>query len=166
MAQNPAATAQTAQAQTRADGAMPEIDRAFVQAATRSSATEIDAGKLAMSNSQDDQVKSFARQMIEDHTRLAGELRAALPPDMRAPESSPDRVVLESLRPLKGKQFDDAYITKVGLEGHREAIAAFEREASGGQVAQIREAARKALPTIQHHYQMAQEVARKKGISE
>jgi putative membrane protein len=160
------ATAQSARGQTSADTALPEIDRGFVQAAAMSSATEIDAGKLAMSNSQDDDVKSYARKMIEDHTRLASDLKAALPAGLKVPENSPDRAVLESLRPLKGKQFDDAYIAEVGLQGHRQAIAAFQREASSGQVPQIREAARKALPTIQHHLQMAQELAQKKGVSQ
>jgi predicted outer membrane protein len=165
-AQNPAATAQGPQGQTTADTASPETDRGFVRVADMSSATEIAAGKLAMSNSQDDDVKAFAREMIKDHKRLASELKAALPASFKVPESGPDRAVLESLQPLKGKQFDDAYIATVGLQGHREAIAAFEREASGGQVAPIRQAARKALPTIKHHYQMAQELARKKGVAE
>jgi len=164
-AQSSATSAQGTQGQTTAHPALPEVDRSFVQAAAMSSATEIDAGKLAMTNSQDDDVKSFARTMIDDHTRLASELKAALPAGVKVPENSPDRTVLESLRPLKGKQFDDAYIAEVGLQGHRQAIAAFQREVSGGQVPQIREAAHKALPIIQHHLQMAQELAQKKGVS-
>jgi putative membrane protein len=137
-----------------------------VQVAAMSSATEIDAGKRAMSSSEDDDVQSFARTMIDDHTRLASEPKAALPASLKVPENIPDRAVMESLRPLKGKQFDDAYISKVGLQGHREAFAAFQREVAGGQVARIREAVRKALPTIQHHLQIAQQLARKKGLSE
>ena len=85
---------------------------------------------------------------------------------MKVPESSPGRTVLESLCPLKGKQFDEAYIAKVGLQGRKEALAAFQREAADGQVPQIREVAAKALPTIQHHHQMAQDLARKKRVSE
>jgi putative membrane protein len=131
-----------------------------------SSATEIDSGKLAMSNSKDDDGRSFARQMIDDHTRLSSELKAALPSTVKVPENSPDRAVLESHCPLKGKQFDEAYIAKVGLQGRKEALAAFQREAADGQVPQIREAAAKALPTIQHHYQMVQDLARKKRVSE
>jgi putative membrane protein len=163
-AQSPAATAQDPQGQITGDPAMPETDLRFVQVADMSSSTEILAGKLAMSSSQDDDVKTFARTMIDDHMRLASELKAALPASFKIPQNDPDHAVLESLRPLRGKQFDDAYIAKVGLQGHREAIAAFQREANGGQVAQIREAARTALPTIKHHYRMAQELARKKGV--
>lgn len=158
------ATSQDTQAQTAVATTLPQADASFVRVAAMSSATEIDSGKLAMSKSQDEDVKSFARQMIDDHTRLSRELKAALPPNVEVPEN-PDRAVLKSLQPLQGKQFDDAYIAKVGLQGHREAITAFEREAATGQVAQIKAAAAKALPTIQHHYQMAQELASKKGLS-
>ena len=49
---------------------------------------------------------------------------------MKVPESSPGRTVLESLCPLKGEQFDEAYIAKVGLQGRKEALAAFQREAA------------------------------------
>lgn len=68
-----------------------------------SSATEIDSRKLAMSNSKDDDVRSSTRQMIDDHTRLSSELKAALPSTVKVPENSPDRAVLENLCPLKRK---------------------------------------------------------------
>ena len=80
-------------------------------------------------------------------------MSAPLPSNVHVPKNDADHAVLESLRPLKGKQFDDAYIATVGLQGHKEAIAAFQREATDGQVAQIKDAAAKALPTIQDHYQ-------------
>jgi putative membrane protein len=76
------------------------------------------------------------------------------------------RAVLDSLKPLKGADFDKAYISKVGLEGHKQAIAAFEKEVSDGQNADLKKAAQKALPTIKEHYQMAQRLASKKGVAE
>jgi predicted outer membrane protein len=69
------------------------------------------------------------------------------------------------LKPLKGKEFDEAYIQKVGLEGHKTAIAAFEKEISDGQNADLKQAAQKALPTIERHYKMAQDLAAKKGVT-
>jgi predicted outer membrane protein len=69
------------------------------------------------------------------------------------------------LRPLKGRQFDEAYVQKVGLEGHKQAIAAFEKEISEGQDASLKKAARSALPTIKEHYQKAQQLAQKVGVS-
>jgi predicted outer membrane protein len=69
------------------------------------------------------------------------------------------------LKPLKGKEFDQAYIQKVALEGHKQAIAAFEKEIADGQDAKLKEAAQKALPTIKEHYKLAQDLATKKGVA-
>jgi hypothetical protein len=71
---------------------------------------------------------------------------------------------LDSLKKLKGAEFDQAYIQQIGLAGHKEALEAFNKEASDGVNRDLKEAARKALPTIQEHYSMAQELAKKKGV--
>jgi predicted outer membrane protein len=71
------------------------------------------------------------------------------------------------LKGLKGKAFDQAYISKVDVEeGDKEAVAAFENDISDGQDAKLKKAAQDALPTIQKHYQMAQDLAAKKGVSQ
>ncbi|WP_345817588.1 DUF4142 domain-containing protein (plasmid) [Paraburkholderia sp. PREW-6R] len=161
-----AATAQTQAASTTAANPLAQVDKDFVQAASMSSSTEIDASKLATSHSSDKDVKSFAHHMILDHTKLTVQLKMAAPHGVTVPKDNSDTAVLDSLKPLKGADFDKAYITKVGLEGHKQAIAAFEKEASDGQNADLKKAAQKALPTIKEHYQMAQQLASKKGISE
>ena len=73
------AEAQTQAASTTAANPLPEPDRDFVQAASMSSSTEIDAGKLAQKNSSDKDVKSFAHHMMLDHTKLTVELKAKAP---------------------------------------------------------------------------------------
>jgi len=162
----PALAQQTQAASTTAANPLPDADKAFVQAATQSSSTEIDAGKLAMKNSSDKDVKAFARHMIYDHTKLTAQLKMAAPHGVEVPKDNSDTGVLDSLRPLKGKSFDSAYIQKVGLQGHKDALEAFHKEASDGQVPELKQAAQKGLPVIEHHYQMAQTLARKKGVSE
>ncbi|WP_144154383.1 DUF4142 domain-containing protein [Paraburkholderia sp. BCC1885] len=160
------AFAQTEAASTTAANPLPTADRDFVQAASMSSSTEIDASKLAMSNSSDKDVKSFARHMMIDHTKLSAQLKMAAPHGVEVPKDNSDTAVLDSLRPLKGPDFDKAYIAKVGVDGHKQAIAAFEKEVSDGQNASLKKAAQKALPTIKEHYAMAQQLASKKGVSE
>jgi putative membrane protein len=160
------ASAQTQASSTTAANPLAQVDRDFVQAASMSSSTEIDASKLATSNSSDKDVKSFAHHMIVDHTKLTLQLKMAAPHGVAVPKDNSDTAVLDSLKPLKGADFDKAYISKVGLEGHKQAIAAFEKEVSDGQNADLKKAAQKALPTIKEHYQMAQQLASKKGVAE
>jgi predicted outer membrane protein len=144
---------------------LSDADKAFVQAASSSSSTEIDAGKLAMTRSSDKDVKAFARHMVMDHTKLTVQLKMAAPKGVTVPKDNSDTSVLDSLKPLKDKDFDKAYISKVGLEGHKQAVDAFQKEISDGQNADLKKAAQKALPTIQKHYQMAQDLAKQKGIA-
>ncbi|MFM0125327.1 DUF4142 domain-containing protein [Paraburkholderia sp. RL18-101-BIB-B] len=163
---SPVVNAQTQAASTTAANALPQVDKDFVQAASMSSSTEIDAAKLATSNSSDKDVKSFAHHMMLDHTKLTVRLKMAAPHGVEVPKDNSDASVLDALRPLKGKEFDQAYIKKVGLEGHQSAIAAFEKEISDGQNADLKKAAQKALPTIREHYKMAQDLAAKKGVAQ
>lgn len=163
---SPLATAQTEAASTTAANPLAEADKAFVQAASMSSSTEIDAAKLAMHNSEDKDVKSFAHHMMLDHTKLTVQLKMAAPHGVTVPKDNSDAEILDSLKGLKGKAFDQAYIAKVGVEGHKQAVAAFEKEIADGQDTKLKKAAQDALPTIQKHYQMAQDLAAKKGVSQ
>lgn len=156
--------AQTQAASTTMANDLPAQDKAFVQAASMSGSTEIDAAKLATKQSQDKDVKNFAHHMMLDHTKLTLQLKMAAPHGVTVPKDNSDTAVLDSLKGLKGKEFDTAYIQKVGLEGHQKAVEAFQKEAQDGQNADLKKAAQKALPTIQQHLKMAQDLAAKKGV--
>jgi putative membrane protein len=158
--------AQTEAASTTAVNPLPGPDRDFVQAASMSSSTEIDAAKLAQKNSNDKDVKSFAHHMMLDHTKMTVQLKLAAPHGVTVPKDNSNTSVLDSLRPLKGKAFDNAYIAKVGLKGHEDAIAAFKTEISDGQNADLKKLAQKGLPVVEEHYRMAQTLAKKEGVSE
>jgi putative membrane protein len=154
---------QTEAASTTAANPLPQVDRDFIQTASMASSTEIDAAKLAMHNTQNKDVHSFARHMIVDHTKLTAELKMAAPHGVTVPKDNSDTSVLDALRPLKGADFDKAYAQKVGVEGHKDAIAAFQKEIADGQNADIKKAAQKALSTVEEHYRMAQTLAQKVG---
>jgi putative membrane protein len=158
------ALAQTQAASATMGNDLPPVDKAFVQAASSAGSTEIDAAKLATKQSQDKDVKSFAHHMMIDHTKLAMQLKMAAPHGVTVPKDNSDPSVLDSLKPLHGKQFDTAYVQKLGVEGHQEAVKAFQTEIDQGQNADLKKAAQKAMPTIEKHLKMAQDLAAKKGI--
>ncbi|AQH05078.1 hypothetical protein A9R05_39275 (plasmid) [Burkholderia sp. KK1] len=156
--------AQTQAASTTQANDLPDVDKAFVQAASQSSSTEIDTAKLATKQSQDKDVKSFAHHMMVDHTKLTMQLKMAAPHGVTVPKDNSDESVINALKPLKGREFDEMYIRKIGVEGHQKAVEAFQKEAQEGQNADLRNAAKKAFPTIQQHLKMAQDLAAKKGV--
>ncbi|MEI7297518.1 DUF4142 domain-containing protein [Paraburkholderia tropica] len=154
----------TEAASTTASNPLAPSDREFVQAASSASSTEIDAAKLAMHNTQNKDVHAFARKMMLDHMKLTAELKMAAPHGVTVPKDNSDTSVLDALRPLKGAEFDKAYTQKVGVEGHKEAIQAFQKEITEGQDDKLKSAAQKALPTIEEHYRMSQTLAQKVGV--
>ena len=154
----------TEAASTTAANNLAPVDKAFVQAASMANSTEIDASKLAMDKSFDNDVKLFARRMVADHSKLMIQLKIAAPHDVTVPKDNSDVALMNALKGLQGHAFDKVYVQKIGIEGHRQAVQAFEAEASSGQNADLKKAAQKALPTIRLHYQMAQQLAKKIGV--
>ncbi|WP_254073884.1 DUF4142 domain-containing protein [Burkholderia sp. S171] len=140
-------------------------DQQFVQDAGTAGATEIAASKLALTNSSDADVKSFAQRMIADHTRLARNLDVVAKRQGITAAASADASVTGSLESLHGKDFDKAYIVQVAVGGHRKAVAVFSTESKDGNNAPLKNVAAKALPIIKHHYAMAQQLAKLKGVT-
>ena len=140
-------------------------DQQFVQDAGTAGATEIAASKLALTNSSDAQVKSFAQRMIADHTRLARNLDIAAQRQGITAAPSADAWVTGSLESLHGVDFDKAYIAQVAVDGHRKAVAVFSTESKAGGNAQLKSIATRALPIIKYHYAMAQQLAKLKGVT-
>ena len=140
-------------------------DQQFVQDAGTAGATEIGASKLALTNSSDAQVKSFAQRMIADHTRLARNLDIVAQRQGITAAPSADASVTGSLESLHGADFDKAYIAHAAVDGHRKAVAVFSTESKAGGNAQIKSIATRALPIIKHHYAMAQQLAKLKGVT-
>ena len=140
-------------------------DQQFVQDAGTAGATEVAASKLALRNSSDAQVKSFAQRMIADHTRLARNLDIVAQQQGITAAPNADASVTGSLEPLHGADFDKAYVAQVAVDGHRKAIAVFSTESRTGGNAQLKNIAARALPIIKHHYAMAQQLAKLKGVT-
>lgn len=155
----PLAASHSSQAQ------LSPADQQFVQDAGTAGATEIAASKLALTNSSDAQVKSFAQQMIADHTRLARNLDIVAKRQGITAAPSADASVTGSLESLHGADFDKAYIAQVAVDGHRKAVAVFSTESKDGSNASLKNLAARALPIIKHHYAMAQQLARLKGVT-
>jgi putative membrane protein len=147
-------------------GTLSSKDKSFMKKAAQAGAAEIGAGTLADSNSSNDQVKNFGREMVKDHTAAANELSqiaqakgVTLPGE---PDGSHKRL-LKKLGKEGSPKFDKTYASKAGVDDHKDAVKLFTDEANHGKDADVKAFAAKTLPTIQHHYQMAQELASSVG---
>jgi putative membrane protein len=134
-------------------------DQQFVLDASKSDATEIAASKIALKNSNDPHVRKFAQQMIADHTKLSNAMSALVAKKGFKQTPAADSALVGKLQTLKGKEFDQAYVEQIGVEAHQRAVDLFQQESQSGADSQLKAAAAHALPTIQHHLKMAQQLA-------
>lgn len=159
-----AAHAQTAPADSAQK--LHEADQTFIADGTKAVATQRDAARLADSRSTDREVKAFAEKIVADDTKLSNALRAASPRGVDVPRDDPDTAVLDSIKNLRGADFDKAYIEQVALAGQQKAMSAFQAEIASGRDAQLKSVATKALPTLQADYAQAQQLAQRKHLAQ
>ncbi|MBN3762397.1 DUF4142 domain-containing protein [Burkholderia sp. Ac-20365] len=161
-----AQTTQPAQAAPAAESVrLHAADQTFINDGTQAVATQRDAARIATSRSTDRDVKAFAEKVAADNLTIANALRAASPRGVDVPHNNPDTATLDSIKNLRGGDFDKAYIEQIALSGEQKTLSAFQAEIASGRDAQLKEAAQKALPTIQAQYAAAQELAKRKHLA-
>ncbi len=137
---------------------IPPLAKDFVLNAAQSDQYEIAAAQLALGQSQNPPVRSFAQAMAEDHARMNTALREAAaasglpspPPAMSSDQSA----MLAALQSLRGAKFDRAYL-KQQILAHTQALAVEKSYATSGLDKNLTRIARSAIPVIQHHLEMA-----------
>ena len=115
------ANAQTAQpspsAPAAAEARIHEADQTFINDGTKTVSTQHDAARIADSRTSDSQVKAFAQRVSTDDEKIIQAMRAASPRGVDVPANNPDTTVLDSIKNLRGADFDKAYIEQVALAG-------------------------------------------------
>src|ERR1700721_3145222 len=132
----------------------------FIKEAAMSDMLEIDAAKIAQQKG-DPQEKTFAGEMITDHTKTSTELKGLVSGEMKSaiPSSLDDssQKKLDKLRDTKPEDFASEY-DPMQVSAHKDAVSLFERYAKGGDDPKLKDWAGKTLPTLQHHLEMAQDM--------
>lgn len=134
--------------------------QAFANAAAASDAFEIETSKLAQGQSQSAAIKKFADAMIKAHTESTAKLKTAA--SAAAPAITPDPALtaaqqqaLDSLKPLKGAEFDKAYAA-AQVDAHQKTLDAVKATVGNKDVPQqLRDFATKLIPTVTAHLNMA-----------
>ena len=120
---------------------------------------EVELGKVAVQNAQNDKVKQFGQRMIDDHGKAAEELKTVAAKDnitLPTELNAKDKAMVEKFRAMSGAAFDKAYMRDM-VKDHQEDVAEFQKEASSGMNTDLKDWAGKTLPTLQDHLKMAKE---------
>jgi putative membrane protein len=136
----------------------------FVKEAAMSDMTEITAAKLGQERGNA-QEKTFAGQMIMDHTKTSEELKSMAPADAKAAiPAALDTSAQSKIDKLKDAKPDDfsSDFDSMQVSAHKDAVSLFERYAKGGDDPKLKDWAGKTLPALQHHLEMAQALSKTK----
>jgi putative membrane protein len=136
-------------------------DREFIAKASSAGQFEVKSSELALQKSTNTDLKSFAQQMVNDHTKANEEFTSIL---TRKGQAAPpmDQECVETLNrlgKLQSVDFDREY-GKVQLKAHDEAVELFTKASKECQDADLKAFATKALPTLKEHQQMAKRIFR------
>ena len=135
----------------------------FVKQVAISDMFELQSNKLGEEKGNAQQ-KSFAAQMVKDHTKTSSELKsmvesgkvkAQLPTALDSAHQSK----LDKLKGAQGKDFS-ADFDDMQVSAHKDAVSLFERYAKGGDNPELKDWAGKTLPALQHHLDMAQNLTK------
>ena len=135
----------------------------FVKDAVESNLAEIQASQLALSKSSNPGVKTFAQQMVDDHTMANNQLQAvAEHMGIKIPDR-PDLTHQAAIESLQSKSsaagFDKSYIAQMNKD-HEKAIELFQAAANSAQVdPELKALAQKTLPTLHQHQHTVMQLA-------
>jgi putative membrane protein len=119
---------------------------------------EIELGQIALKNTQDQGVRTYAERMVKDHSAADKKLKAiAAKENLQLPQTlDPEHQALKTkLQSLKGEDFDRAYVNAMA-KGHDKAVALFESASQQSQMpGELKQFAASTLPTLEEHQEMA-----------
>ncbi len=122
---------------------------------------EIETAKLALQKTQSDRVKSFAQQMVDDHTKGLEEVRkvaatrsVTLPTELDAKH----KAMAAKLEKLSGDKFDRSYMEQAGVQAHKEAHQLVSKAESTAQDSELKSLATRLQPTIHQHLNNAEQL--------
>lgn len=129
-------------------------DSSFLAKANQTGLFEIEAGNLAEKKSQNAEVKSFAKMMIDQHTAMGkdvGDVAMAKGITLPTTMSEDDRKEFDKLNALTGAKFDKEYIS-ANVKGHREAIDLFDKTSKNtADSKEVQNLAADGLPKLKLH---------------
>jgi putative membrane protein len=137
---------------------LSDQDRIFMENAAKGGMHEVHMGRLGIERGQSEAVKGLCQRLINDHNTANKDLETlAKQKGVTLPADDAKIVFSTPLATKSGADFDREFARLI-IEDHQKDIAAFEKEASSGSDPDLRDWARKALPTLRAHLTEAQAI--------
>lgn len=138
--------------------ALDNQDRLFMEAVIRAGLFELRSGDLALQRSSREDVRAYARAVLDDQAAARAQLLAVAAAKSRAVPSvvgAEQQAVLAELKNAPRGTFDTLYLEKVAVQGQSAVVALFKRTVRNSNDPDIRAYAANVLPMLQRHLEQA-----------
>ena len=135
-------------------GKLAPVDEAFALYAASAGLAEIEGAQLVLKTTRRNEVRQYAEKLIREHQKsLDGLRRIVAPRGIALPAASTGRHadLVTKLGGVAGADRDEAFLTRFGVDAHKETIALFERHAAEGKDPELKRYAQQTLPTLREH---------------
>lgn len=129
----------------------------FLAQAAEDFMAEVELCRLALQNSENNDVKMFAQQMIDEHSQLGAEIeKLAADKQMDLPRDleSKHKAAMKKMEKLSGTDFDREFITH-SVKEHENDLKVFQHYAGQESDAGISQLAEKSAKMLEKHLQAA-----------
>ena len=127
---------------------------------------EIRLARLAESRATNQQVKSFARKMVNDHTEMQKEwttMAANNGMPIKSGMGKNHKAKLDRLEKFYGIDFDREYMTLEG-QNHNDYLSYFRKEGRAANSAAVRQVVNRRIPMLEQHLRQAKDIGGKVGV--
>ncbi len=126
-------------------------DKTFMKKAAKGGMMEVAMGKLAEQKGQSEDVKSFGKRMVADHSKANDELKKI---------AAQKNVKLPTKEPTVSWSSDKGYMDAM-VKDHEKDLAEFQGEASGGSDPDVKKFAEDTAKVVQEHLDLAKQTQSK-----
>jgi predicted outer membrane protein len=138
-----------------------KTDEKILKNVAQANMAEIEAGKLAVSKTQNDNVKSFAQQMIDDHTKALNDVQQLAQSKGVTLPTEPDakhKAMGAKLSALSGEAFDKAYMSGAGVSDHKKVHSMLKSDEKRAKDPDVKALVAKMTPVVEQHLKSAQQM--------
>lgn len=158
-----------AAAAVQAAAPLSQGDQRILTELAEANLAEISAGKIAQDKAQHPDVKAFAQQMVDDHSKglqavqqVAQAKSVTLPTE---PDSKHQKMT-DKLSKMNGDAFDRAYLARAGVGEHQAAHRKLLQAAKKAQDPDVKALVAQLQPTVDQHLSKVKQLAAARGAGD
>ena len=149
-----------------AQDSLSKGDQRILTDLAQANLNEISAAQIAQQKANSPEVKNFAQQMVDDHTKglqavqdVARNKNLSLPTEPDAKH----RAMADKLNSLTGDAFDRAYLTRAGVSDHKAAHKLLAQADKRARDPDVKALVEKLQPVVDQHLAEVRPLAQSKG---